>query len=109
MIMNEESYTSKASFLDNDTIPVYDPENHGEYRFSGRRISRGLYRSKNGTVISADVNGGANILRKAYPEAFEGVNVSILQKVKTVGFYDLHSCRAKKKDCSGRQGFRSKG
>ena len=109
VIMNEESYTSKASFLDNDTIPVYDPENHAEYRFSGRRISRGLYRSKNGIVISADVNGGANILRKAYPEAFEGVNVSILQKVKTVGFYDLHSCRPKKKDCSGRQVIRSNG
>jgi putative transposase len=68
VIVHEESYTSKASFLDNDMIPVYDPEKHEEYRFSGRRISRGLYRSKNGTVISADVNGGANILRKADPE-----------------------------------------
>ena len=109
MIVHEESYTSKSSFLDNDMIPVYDPENHAEYRFSGRRISRGLYRSKNGTVISADVNGGANILRKAYPEAFEGMDVSILQKVTTVGFNDLHSCRPKKKNCSGRQVIRSNG
>ena len=109
VIVHEESYTSKASFLDNDMIPVYDPEKHDEYRFSGRRISRGLYRSKNGTVISADVNGGANILRKADPEAFEGMDVSILQEVKTVGFYDLHSCRPKKKDCSGRQVIRSNG
>ena len=81
-------------------IPIYDPENYEDCKFSGKRISRGLYRSKNGTVISADVNGGANILRKAYPEAFEGMDVSFLQEVETVGFYDLNPRRPKKKDCS---------
>lgn len=63
-IEQEESYTSKASFFDNDPIPVYDPENPKDYVFSGKRISRGQYRSKNGIVINADINGALNILRK---------------------------------------------
>ncbi|MBR1420855.1 MAG: IS200/IS605 family accessory protein TnpB-related protein [Selenomonadaceae bacterium] len=62
-IEQEESYTSKASFLDLDEIPIFDSEKHG--KFSGRRISRGLYRSKNGRLINADINGAANILRKS--------------------------------------------
>jgi putative transposase len=95
VLVQEESYTSKASFLDRDDIPVYDKENPAEYRFSGRRITRGLYRSENGTVISSDINGSANILRKAFPEAFEGMDVSYLQKVKTIKFFNLHSCRPK--------------
>jgi putative transposase len=95
VIVQEESYTSKASFLDRDEIPVYDKENPAEYRFSGRRITRGLYRSENGTVISSDINGSANILRKAFPEAFEGMDVSYLQKVKTIKFFNLHTSRPK--------------
>jgi putative transposase len=62
VIVTEESYTSKASFLDEDEIPTYDDE--GVKKFSGRRISRGLYRSKNKKVLNADVNGSANIMRK---------------------------------------------
>lgn len=58
----EESYTSKASFLDEDDIPVY--EEGAKQAFSGRRIKRGLYRSKNGVFVNADVNGSANIMRK---------------------------------------------
>ncbi|ACV64114.1 transposase, IS605 OrfB family [Desulfofarcimen acetoxidans DSM 771] len=60
----EESYTSKASFLDKDFLPEYDSANKNEYTFSGRRIKRGLYRTKNGCVIHADINGAANIIRK---------------------------------------------
>ena len=62
VVVQEESYTSKASFLDKDNIPV-----HGEIenpKFSGRRIKRGLYQSGNGQLINADVNGSYNILRK---------------------------------------------
>ena len=89
VIEQEESYTSKASFLDRDDIPVYGDRK--EHTFSGRRISRGLYRSKDGTVISADINAASNILRKAIPDAFEGVNdFSYLQNVRTVRFHDLH-------------------
>ena len=66
VIRQEESYTSKASFLDLDFIPVYSEEEPGKkYHFSGRRIHRGLYKSADGTLINADINGAANILRKA--------------------------------------------
>ena len=64
-IEQEESYTSKASFWDRDEIPVYNKDFIGEYSFSGRRIYRGLYRTSNGTLLNADVNGALNILRKS--------------------------------------------
>lgn len=60
----EEQYTSKASFIDNDEIPV----KFAKYDFSGKRVKRGLYKSSNGTLINADVNGSYNILRKCNPE-----------------------------------------
>ena len=60
----EESYTSKCSAMDHDELPVYDPQQQFNGKFSGNRIHRGLYISKNGTAINADVNGSANILRK---------------------------------------------
>lgn len=63
VIIQEESYTSKSSFLDLDNIPVYG-EMNSNITFSGQRIKRGLYRSGNGTIINADVNGSLNILRK---------------------------------------------
>jgi len=58
--LTEESYTSKASFIDNDILPT----KFGDYEFSGKRIRRGLYQSKDGVLINADVNGAYNILRK---------------------------------------------
>ena len=64
-IEQEESYTSKASFLDLDGIPVYDAETPYTGTFSGKRIKRGLYKSKSDRLINADVNGAANILRKS--------------------------------------------
>ena len=63
--MQEESYTSKASFFDGDEIPIYDKENPQEYIFSGKRIKRGLYQTKKGKLINADCNGALNILRKS--------------------------------------------
>lgn len=62
VVVQEESYTSKASFLDGDDIPVYGETENPQ--FSGRRIKRGLYRSGDGRLINADVNGSYNILRK---------------------------------------------
>ena len=64
-IEQEESYTSKASFLDKDDIPIFNPSDDTKYKFSGRRIKRGLYKSSNGTIINADVNGACNILVKS--------------------------------------------
>ncbi len=45
VMLTEESYTSKASFLDNDEIPIYDQKSQSVV-FSGKRIKRGLYLSK---------------------------------------------------------------
>ena len=63
VIEQEESYTSKASFVDQDEIPVYG-ENEEKPQFSGKRISRGLYQTKRGFILNADVNGSYNILVK---------------------------------------------
>ena len=64
-VKQEESYTSKASFWDNDMIPVYNSDNPKEYAFSGTRIHRGLYKKADGGLLNADVNGALNILRKS--------------------------------------------
>ena len=70
-----ESYTSKCSFLDSETI-----EKHEEY--VGKRIHRGLFRSAQGTLINADVNGSYNILRKSKPKAFvDGVEGVVVHPV----------------------------
>ena len=63
VVEQEESYTSKASFLDEDDIPVYK-DVQAKPQFSGKRISRGLYKAKDGRVLNADVNGSYNILVK---------------------------------------------
>lgn len=64
-VMQEESYTSKASFFDNDKLPIYNADNPQTYEFSGKRIKRGLYKTKNNYLFNADCNGALNILRKS--------------------------------------------
>lgn len=85
--VQEESYTSKASFLDLDPIPTYNPTDGEDYVFSGKRIGRRnrLYRSKDGRMICADVNGAYNILRKSRPDAFS--------EAKGVAGYVVHPLR----------------
>jgi putative transposase len=64
VIVNEESYTSGCSFLDNEDI--------GKETYNkARRIKRGLFQSNNGTLINSDVNGGYNIIKKVFSEAFK--------------------------------------
>jgi putative transposase len=67
--VTEESYTSKASLLDLDPLPV---RNNGDekHTFSGKRVKRGLYRASDGRKINADINGSGNIIRKVAPDAF---------------------------------------
>ena len=55
--IQEESYTSKCSFLDNESI-----EKHSNYLW--KRIKRWLYQSSFWKLINADVNWALNILRK---------------------------------------------
>ena len=63
----DESYTSKASFLDRDFIPTYMKVDLLKHKFSGRRKCRGLYKSKIfQKVLNADVNGSLNIMRKFF-------------------------------------------
>ena len=69
VITREESYTSKASFLDYDEIPNYGDEEIP--KFSGKRIKRGLYRSTT-RKINADVNGAYNIMAKENPNYIIG-------------------------------------
>ena len=64
-ILQEESYTSKASFFDNDELPIYNADNPQTYEFSGKRVKRGLYQTKNNYLFNADCNGALNILRKS--------------------------------------------
>ena len=72
-LKQEESYTSKASFFDRDIVPVYNADNPDVYKFSGRRVKRGLYRTKAGSYINADVNGALNILSKSSVVSLEGL------------------------------------
>lgn len=70
VVVDEESYTSKASFLDWDNIPTYTPGVKGNYNFSGRCVSRSWYKATDGTLIHADQNAAYNIGRKVVPTAF---------------------------------------
>ena len=70
VILQEESHTSKASFLDFDPIPTYGIKKEDVPIFLGKRVKRGLYQSRHGIRFNADVNGSYNILRKASPNAF---------------------------------------
>lgn len=84
VVLTEESYTSLASFLDFDEIPTYGQVN-AEPKFSGRRVKRGLYKSKNGILINSDINGSANVMRKVFPIAFaEGIEAVVVQPVRVL-------------------------
>jgi putative transposase len=83
--VREESYTSKASFLDRDPIPDYKPNEEEEHVFSGKRIGRRkrLYQTKDGHKLCADVNGAYNIVRKSRPDAFaKGIAAYGVQPVR---------------------------
>src|SRR5260370_36574899 len=55
VLVTEESYPSKASFLDADPLPVYAADRHATPAFSGKRVKRGLYRAPHGRRTNADV------------------------------------------------------
>ena len=57
VVITEESYTSKCSFLDNEDVKKHK-------NFKGKRVQRGLFKSEKGLLINADLNGALNILRK---------------------------------------------
>ena len=87
----EESYTSKASAIDRDEIPFWKKGSTETHPFSGKRIHRGLYRSADGTCVNADLNGAANIGRKACPEFLCDRNAAeVLRNLTVVRFGTLY-------------------
>lgn len=87
VVEQEESYTSKANLVDSDRIPTYGKEPKEGISFSGRRNKRGLYRTKEGRLVNADLNGAGNILRKYDPDTFSGqVDFSFLERILVLGY-----------------------
>ena len=84
-IEQEESYTSKASFLDNDNIPTFNEDENQKHTFSGKRISRNLYQTKNNQIIDADLNGALNIMKKA--------NIEMLTPLDYLNFNNIFTCK----------------
>ena len=78
VILQEESYTSKCSFLDNEPICHHE-------RYVGKRVKRGLFRASNNRRINADINGSLNIIRKAIPKSFSGRHGIEVVAVRPVG------------------------
>ncbi len=74
IIVDGESFTSKCSFLDKEQIKKHK-------KYAGKRINRGLYKSKKGILINADVNAGYNILKKVVPNAISA------DKIEGVGLH----------------------
>lgn len=64
VVLQEEAYTSKCSFFDNETIKFHK-------NFVGDRFKRGLFKTKKGLIINADVNAAYNIMKNAIPTAFK--------------------------------------
>jgi IS605 OrfB family transposase len=83
-VEQEESYTSRASSLDRDALPVYNADNPVQPKFSGRRVKRGLYKTKSGHLVNADANGSLNIgFKSSYKEVFLRVSrVCLTQPVR---------------------------
>ena len=82
-VEQEESYTSKASSVDRDELPTYNADNPVKPKFSGRRVKRGLYKTKVGHLINADANGSLNIAFKSKHKGFSRVSrVCLTQPVR---------------------------
>lgn len=82
LIEQEESYTSKSDFLVDDDIPVYNTVDNISYTFSGKRISRGQYKSATGIILNADINGSLNIMRKANIQNMNLINKEYLNPMR---------------------------
>lgn len=92
VVLREESYTSRASLLDLDAIPAYKKGDTTNHTFSGKRVHRGIYKTDKGLFINADINGAGNILRKEYPSAFDGQELSYLyETTNVVSYTDIYA------------------
>jgi putative transposase len=86
LTITEEAYTSKASYLDGDSLHKHGEKPNG-WKPSGQRVKRGMYKSRDGHVINADCNGAANIARKVATQL--GLNLVEVGRASLVRF--VHS------------------
>ena len=82
VITINESHTSKCSFLDNEEI-----RHHKKY--IGKRISRGLFRTSNGTLINADVNASYNIMKKVFPNSVKVDGIEVFGLIPQVIYQNI--------------------
>jgi putative transposase len=72
VVVTEESYISKCSFLDNEPLQKQET-------YAGKRVKRGLFRVGDGQTLNSEIHGSGNIIRKVVPNAIaagiEGVAV----------------------------------
>lgn len=97
VVQTEEANTSAGSYLDGDSLPEHGKKPAG-WKASGKRTNRGLYRSGDGSLVNADLNGAANILRKVAGNL--GIDLSRLgrRSLTTVGRVKLWAT-PKSKSC----------
>ena len=110
VILQEESYTSKACFGSRDRIPTYGKGDTEGISFSGRRIGRGLYRQDDGKEMNADINGAANTGRKYRAGIFpKGMDCGYLYgTVKAMTYKDiLRASQNRNKSNPGQTGQRA--
>ena len=74
VVVREESYTSKCSFIDNESI-----EKHESYL--GKRVKRGLFKTSSGIMINADINGALNIIRKQFNDSFDNPRIKYVSNI----------------------------
>jgi transposase len=92
-VETEESYTSKSSFVDGDYLPKYG-ERPDNWKPSGRRVKRGLYRTALNWYLNADCNAAGNILRKV--ATMLGLNLSGVGRVSLTAPQRIKLWSAKK-------------
>jgi len=96
VVLTEESYTSKCSFLDRESVQKHDS-------YLGKRVSRGLFRTSDGRIMQADLNGACNIIRKVVPAAFDTVSeIHLSGKRLNPGMMEKHLQKWKHDEVVGR-------
>ena len=84
--LHEEAYTSKCSALDNEEVRKHEI-------YLGKRVKRGLFKTKEGKLLNADVNGSFNILRLGKNEdviiknAFNPVKLREMNELCDVAYF----------------------
>jgi putative transposase len=76
VMLSEERYTSRCSFLDLEPVGKHDV-------YAGKRVKRGLFQAADGRRLSADVNDAFNSVRKVVPDAFgNGIGCVVVHPVR---------------------------